>query len=381
MLASQGLTLLLRLAVARRAQDLERELLAGVPCVTTDANRELGRLARLIRDSDEVRRDFLDLSPERLPARLGETSAGRTVLAEVEEFLQRYGLRETVMASAALPSWRDDPSIIYGLLKGLVADQTSTSVLDADDGKRAEDARSTAMDALSRRWLGLGKHVVPLFLRVLAASRAFLAFREDSHYSLLIAFPVIRRLALELGQRMVQRGALDDAADIFFLHVSEVRDPRSPNAIRETARKRKAARRSLQGRLTTVPADLLEQTADTTDVHGVPVSPGQAIGHVRIILSEQDFWKLQKGEVLVARYTNPTWTPLFALAGAVVVDYGGTASHAAIVAREYGIPAVMGTRDATARLRDGQRVLVDGEKGKVVPLELPEASARPEAAG
>jgi pyruvate,water dikinase len=72
--------------------------------------------------------------------------------------------------------------------------------------------------------------------------------------------------------------------------------------------------------------------------------------------------------VLVAPYTNPTWTPLFALAGAVVVDAGGVASHAAIVAREYGLPAVMGTGNATTRLRDGQRVLVDGEAGRVVPL-------------
>ncbi len=99
------------------------------------------------------------------------------------------------------------------------------------------------------------------------------------------------------------------------------------------------------------------------------MSRGQAVGRVRVILSERDFWKLQRGEVLVARYANPMWTPLFANASAVVVDAGGTASHAAIVAREYGIPAVMGAGDATVRLRDGQRVLVDGTRGTVVRLD------------
>jgi pyruvate,water dikinase len=92
------------------------------------------------------------------------------------------------------------------------------------------------------------------------------------------------------------------------------------------------------------------------------------VGPVRIILRERDFSKLRQGEVLVAPYASPGWTPLFALASAVVVDAGSVASHAAIVAREYGIPAVMGTGTATRALREGQRVLVNGDTGRVVPM-------------
>ncbi|WP_420481550.1 PEP-utilizing enzyme [Actinopolymorpha pittospori] len=100
-------------------------------------------------------------------------------------------------------------------------------------------------------------------------------------------------------------------------------------------------------------------------------------GTVRIIRDEEGFGDLAAGEVLVCAFTNPAWTPLFALAGAVVTDAGGAASHAAIVAREYGIPAVMGTGMATSLLRDGQRVSVDGTHGTVTPLPGPTGLAEP----
>jgi rifampicin phosphotransferase len=100
-------------------------------------------------------------------------------------------------------------------------------------------------------------------------------------------------------------------------------------------------------------------------LHGTPGSPGVAEGPVRVIRDASEFDKLRSGEVLVAPYTNPAWTPLFQRAIAVVVDTGTAASHAAIVAREYGIPAVMGTMDGTQRLTDGQHVQVDGNRGLV----------------
>jgi pyruvate,water dikinase len=100
-----------------------------------------------------------------------------------------------------------------------------------------------------------------------------------------------------------------------------------------------------------------------------PGSPGMAEGPVRVILAPADFGRLRSGEVLVAPYTNPAWTPLFQRAAAVIVDGGAATSHAAIVAREYGIPAVMGTVSGTQTLRNGERVRVDGNRGCVIRLE------------
>jgi pyruvate,water dikinase len=138
--------------------------------------------------------------------------------------------------------------------------------------------------------------------------------------------------------------------------------------------RRKKRRAELEGTLLVDPR-LFHQTEAEGDVllSGTPGSPGVAKGVVRVVRSSSEFGKLHSGEVLVAPYTNPAWTPLFQRAAAVVVDSGGATSHAAIVAREYGIPAVMGTTEGTQKLTDGQRVMVDGNRGHVTRLGEDEA--------
>jgi pyruvate,water dikinase len=103
-------------------------------------------------------------------------------------------------------------------------------------------------------------------------------------------------------------------------------------------------------------------------IHGVGASPGQTSGIARVLHGPEDFGQMQPGDVLVASITTPAWTPLFAMASAVVTDIGGPLSHGSIVAREYSIPAVMGTGVATKRIRSGQKIMVDGSAGTV---ELP----------
>lgn len=369
LLFNQMFPLLLRLALGRDAPRLHTDLLAAVPCTTTAANQELGRLARLIRAEPALRQVFRDDPPERVADRLRDMATGAPVLAAIDAFLRRFGYRESAMPAAALPAWRDDPRIVYGLLKGLVAGAQETSALDADTGQRAERARHALARALRSGRLGPATRLLlPLYLRRLAAARALIAFREDSHADLFIAFPVIRRLALELGHRLVARSVLEKPEDIFYLDMEEIGRRTPAVEVRATVQRRRAARQAMQGRYTAVPAALLVQATTSGELRGAAASPGTASGKVRIIREEHDFWTLQQGEVLVAPYTNPTWTPLFAVASAVVVDAGGMASRAAIVAREYGIPAVMGTGSATGVLRTGQRVLVDGDRGRVVPL-------------
>jgi rifampicin phosphotransferase len=131
-------------------------------------------------------------------------------------------------------------------------------------------------------------------------------------------------------------------------------------------RRRKERRASLAGVPMVDPRLFSQPGGEDALLRGTPGSPGMAEGPVRIIRDGAEFGRLRTGEVLVAPYTNPAWTPLFQRAAAVVVDSGSAASHAAIVAREYGIPAVMATGNATQVLRDGQRVLVDGTRGRVL---------------
>jgi rifampicin phosphotransferase len=137
--------------------------------------------------------------------------------------------------------------------------------------------------------------------------------------------------------------------------------------LRETVASRSAARAALAGAPLISPATLYRPPRGGSDVlvAGTPARGGTVTGVVRVIRDPDDFGSLKPGEILVCPYTNPSWTPLFQSASAIVVDSGGIASHAAIVAREYGIPAIMGTGNGTTVLHDGQSVTVDGDAGRV----------------
>jgi pyruvate,water dikinase len=217
-----------------------------------------------------------------------------------------------------------------------------------------------------------------LFLEILAEGRCFLQLREDTHFYGMLLLPVIRRTLLEFGRRLVAIGVLDAPEDVFHLKLGELKrvdetwppPPPLADELRSLTIRRKERRAALEGTPLVDPR-FFRRSEREGDVRlrGAPGSSGVAEGPVRIIRDGAEFGKLRSGEVLVAPYTNPAWTPLFQRAAAVVVDSGSVASHAAIVAREYGIPAVMGTIDGTSRLVDGEWVRVDGTRGLVFSEE------------
>ncbi len=185
-------------------------------------------------------------------------------------------------------------------------------------------------------------------------------------------------MVLELGNRLERVGAFNSSTDIFHLKLGELENLGEPwppsdetiTQIKMLVARRTAKRESLANKPMVDPRLLTlgHTTSNNEDVilSGSPGSPGMASGPARIVHDVSEFGNLQPGEVLVAPATNPAWTPLFQRAVAVVVDMGGATSHAAIVAREYGIPAVMGTFDGTQKLSDGQWVQVDGSRGLVL---------------
>jgi pyruvate,water dikinase len=219
------------------------------------------------------------------------------------------------------------------------------------------------------------------FLRSLTNARAFFQIREDTHFYATLPQPTIRRVALELGRRLVQIGALGEVEDVFHLRLEELEAfgkpwPPSEDTISEIqtlVARRKALRESLADKPMMDPRLLAvasqAQGEENILLSGTPGSPGLARGPAKIVQDISEFGKLQAGDVLVAPVTNPAWTPLFQRAAAVVVDTGGSASHAAIVAREYGVPAVMGTMNGTSVLKDGQWIQVDGSRGLVLKAE------------
>jgi len=214
----------------------------------------------------------------------------------------------------------------------------------------------------------------PRIAAAAARARSGIAFREDTHFHASRLLPIVRAALLEAGERLARAEVLGAPGDVWHLRWSELIEVGDPEEVSPTQRDalravvaERAARREAYGGAPLVSPATLHGSGPATDslVDGNPASPGRATGPVRVIRGPEDFGRLRRGDVLVCPFTNPAWTPLFEIAVAAVVDTGSIGSHAAITAREYGIPAVMGTGNGTTVLTDDQRVEVDGATGAV----------------
>jgi phosphohistidine swiveling domain-containing protein len=241
--------------------------------------------------------------------------------------------------------------------------------------RAAEEAAFRALAPAPRR--------LRAFRKLLADAQHLASLREEQVPGLTIGWPVMRRAVLRIGEALAASGVIANPDDVFFLTRDEALAALNGTGMAATVNvaERRARREEhgdlmaplMVGRMTRMMVWLWEKMprlvgavpSDTALVSGTPASPGRATGLVRVVRGPRDFDRLQQGEILVAPLTAPAWTPLFTRAAGVVTDVGSLASHASIIAREYGIPAVVGCGDATARLRTGMRVTVDGSTGNV----------------
>ena len=260
----------------------------------------------------------------------------------------------------------------------------ATAATQAETHGRVVEARETAERAAFEA-LASSPRRLRAFRRLLADAQHLVPIREEQTEELTIAWPVMRRAVLRIGNELADGGVIADPDDVFFLTRDEAVTalggaPLTPAVDVPGRRSLRAEQARLMpppliGRVNPMikrlwdsfPDIIGARRSDKALVSGVPASAGRATGTVRVIRGPDQFEELQPGEILVAPLTAPAWTPLFKRASAVVTDVGSAASHASIIAREYGIPAIVGCGDATARLRTGMRVMVDGSTGNVEP--------------
>jgi phosphohistidine swiveling domain-containing protein len=334
-----------------------------------------GRAASL----QELERDLGRLARVRANGRAAAFSIAQA------EFLEAHGnLGHAGEDMRHLP-WSDDPESLVAELDRRAANERE----DADLRHARLLAESDALAARAREQLQGRPADLARLDEVLAAARAAGPLTEEHNYHLDRQVQSnAARVFVGLGRRLARERLIADADDIFFLRIHEVRA-----ALREhrdqrslvTARRAEYARwcrlrapktigapaPAVQISAIASRADLMLRTAQSGGdrIQGVPASSGLRRGPARIVRGTADFSKMTKGDVLVCRSSNVSWIPLFTLAGAVVSDIGGALSHAAVVAREFGVPAVVGCNVAMERLRDGQLVEVDGDRGYVRPLD------------
>jgi len=366
LLGLAGLWLLLALT---RHSDRFGTLVSGVQTKTTETNQALEDLAKQIRTDATLRDVFHGTEIQYLRAKLENSQAGQSFLKQFEAFLDQYGHRETAL-TISQPAWKDQPENVLAILKVLAETQPKQPASYNVWQRTRDELRAHSI---------LGTRLLRnVFLKSLSKTRTLFQIREDTHFYATLVQPTIRRVSLELGRKSVDVGVLDEVEEIFHLRLEELEtlgEPWPPPEekvaeIRALVARRKAKRESLANKPMIDPRllTITSQAEAEMDVllKGTSGSPGLAQGPARIVHDVSEFGKLRAGDVLVAPVTNPAWTPLFQRAAAVVVDTGGAASHAAIVAREYGVPAVMGTMNGTKELEDGQWIQVDGSRGLVL---------------
>lgn len=369
MLATFVLAVLCRWWLGDTNGALSRSLLSGMGSLASAAPgtalRALGaKLARL--GLSEV----AALPWEQARVALRESAEGREVLTDLETFFAQHGHHARGEIDLARPRWSETPAFVWAQL-GPIAGSTSLM------SHTTPAQRATLVEETLAR---LGPLRRALLRGVLDRAAAGAATRENAKDEGVRRLGVMRLAALELGRRLVERGTLSARDDVFFLSLSEL--PAALAGGRDwmgvVAERRQ---RHLRCEAVTPPnvvvgswqapvsREALTPATRGEVFTGIAASMGVVEGRVRVIGAFDEGARVLPGEVLVAPFTDPGWTPLFTAAAAVVMDFGGMLSHGAIVAREYGLPAVVNVGPATRRLRTGQRVRVDGNSGLVTVLD------------
>ena len=359
---------------------LAARLLQGFDNVTTAAGNAMNHLVELASQHAELAEALKKGDYETVP----NCEGGPSFLEALRAHNEEYGWRADTWYMAHLPTWAEDETLVMGLVGRYLADPAHAP--------GAALARSASIREQAEREVAekLSPEKLSRFKELLAASVDHVAISEDRAYWQLQISGSIRVPVMALGRKLVAAGAIDDANDIFYLSLDEVQtasqDPKAQDWMSivranqaELARCQKLTPPTFLGQPPSVskaPPDLqavmkhlrgygVSLSTDLRRVNGVAASKGEHRGTARVIRGLEEGHRVQPGDVLVCRTTAPPWTSLFSIAGAVVSDAGGLLSHTAICAREYGIPAVVATQVATARIPDGATITVHGSEGYV----------------
>ncbi|MCR5120300.1 MAG: phosphoenolpyruvate synthase [Lachnospiraceae bacterium] len=328
------------------------DILEGLNYVTADINRAMKELCEYIikdkRMTESVMKDSYQTISSAYPE-LGE---------KLSEFIQEYGSKSDFNCYCFVAeTWRENPDRFINTLRPMLKDGGKSVATKEESIEHYEKLMQRVKKALSeKKYADFEKRVNAL--------RHYHYIREATQYLWESEFEYCRKLLKKLSE--LTKISYNDLMFLFEKELYEACEKGDFEEKKKLIAARKEKRAFAEAYWDKCMKDALAGEGDT--VKGIGASNGSVKGKVCIVHSSEEFYKLEKGDILVCTYTDPEWTPLFALAAGVVVDTGGTLSHAAIVAREYNIPAVLATGDATLKLKDGDRVLVDASTGSVTIL-------------
>ncbi|MER5497786.1 rifamycin-inactivating phosphotransferase [Streptomyces sp. NPDC002561] len=342
--------------------------------ITSEMGLALLDVADVIRPWPEVVAFLQDVRGEDFLDGLAELAGGPEARDAVEAYLDRYGMRCVGEIDITRPRWRERPDTLVPLILDNVRNfGPGAAEQRFEQGRRK--AREKEQEVLSRlRALPDGDRKAEETKRMIDRVRTFIGYREYPKYGIVSRYFIYKQALLAEAGRLVRAGVLSEEEDVFHLTFQEFRDAaRSHRVDDRLVRRRKEEFRSYRAltppRVLTSDGEALTGAYRRDDVPagalaGLPVSVGTVEGRARVVLdvAEAD---LEPGDILVTSFTDPSWSPLFVGIAGLVTEVGGLMTHGAVIAREYGLPAVVGVERATRLIRDGQRIRVHGADGYV----------------
>jgi rifampicin phosphotransferase len=342
--------------------------------VTSEMGLSLLDVADVIRPHPEVVAFLQHVEDESFLDELVELAGGREARDAILAWLDKYGMRCVGEIDITRPRWSERPTTLVPVILGNIKN------FEPGAGKRRfeqgrQEAWEKEQELLERlRALPDGERKAEEAKRMIDRVRTFIGYREYPKYGMVSRYFVYKQALLEEAERLVQAHVLHEKEDIFYLRFEELQDVVRMNQVDDQLiRERKAAFKSYQAltppRVLTSDGEGIAGAYRRDDLPagalvGLPVSAGTVEGRARVILdmAEAD---LEPGDILVTAYTDPSWTPLFVTIKGLVTEVGGVMTHGAVIAREYGLPAVVGVEHATRLIQDGQRIRLHGTDGYV----------------
>jgi pyruvate,water dikinase len=347
--------------------------------VTSEMGLALLDVADVIRPHPDVVAFLQHVEDDGFLDELPELAGGQEARDAITAWLGKYGMRCAGEIDITRPRWSERPATLVPLILGNIKNFERGAA-----GRRFEQGRQEAAtlerELLERvRALPDGARKAEETKQMIDRVRTFIGYREYPKYGMVGRYFVYKRALLAEAERLVQAGALREREDIFYLTFQGLDDVvRTHRVDSHLLGRRKDAFRSYQAltppRALTSDGEAIAGTYRRDDVPagaliGLPVSTGTVEGRARVV-TDMARAELEAGDILVTRYTDPSWTPLFLTTAGLVTEVGGLMTHGAVIAREYGLPAVVGVEQATRLVRDGQRIRVDGAAGYVELLEV-----------
>ncbi len=375
---------LLGAALEGWAGDRDHQLRAALTAApaenrTVAGHKAMWKLAGLAQQLPQVNDALLDGDAAPSRAELQALPEGERFVRALDEFLVEFGHRSSASWEIFAARWSEDPAVVMAMIASYLRGGIHTDpYLNEERHQQAfrqarEQLAAQLRHTRGQRWLPWRRLLVE---QLLDLTRNYMGLRENQRFYFDHLLFRTKRVFLRIGELLCEAGDLDDPGDVSFLEVEELQrlcrgelDRADARAAIEARRRQTAADRDadhpefLEGGAP-LPSDLEHRRT----LSGMGISPGKVTGAVRILRHPGEVRKLHRGDILVARATDPGWTPLFLTAGGLIMELGSMLSHGAVVAREYALPAVVNVANATRRLRDGQEVTVDGARGLVYIL-------------